>query len=108
MRSKETQDPGLVLYSREVKVTAHPELVFNNNPVHETTTQKYLGMFPDFKLNFLEHFQDMLNKVNKTIWLLRKLQNALPRPSLLIIYKSFIRPHLDYGDITQTIIIDNL
>ena len=41
----------------------------------------------------------MLNKVNKTIGLLRKLQNTLPRPSLLTIYKSFIRPHLDYGDI---------
>ena len=24
---------------------------------------------------------------------------TLPRSSLLIIYKSFIRPHLDYGDI---------
>ena len=41
----------------------------------------------------------MLNKVNKTIWLLRKLQNTLPRPSLLTIYKSFIRPHLDYGNV---------
>ena len=42
----------------------------------------------------------MLSKVNKTIGSLRKLQNALSRPSLLIIYKSFIGPHLDYGDIT--------
>ena len=41
----------------------------------------------------------MLNKVNKTIGLLRKLQNTLPRPSLLTIYKSFIRPHLDYGNV---------
>ena len=41
----------------------------------------------------------MLNKINKTIGLLRKLQNTLPRSSLLAIYKSFIRPHLDYGDI---------
>ena len=88
-----------VLFSRKVKVTAHPQLVFNNNPVHETATQKHLGMFLDFKLNFQEHFQNMLNKVNKTIGLLRKLQNTLPRPSLLTIYKSFIRPHLDYGDI---------
>ena len=56
-------------------------------------------MFLDFKLNFQEHFENMLNKVNKTIGLLRKLQNTLPRPSLLTIYKSFIRPHLDYGDI---------
>ena len=41
----------------------------------------------------------ILNKVNKTIGLLRKLRNILPRSALLIIYKSFIRPHLDYGDI---------
>ena len=94
--SKQAQE---VLFSRKVKVTAHPQLVFNNNPVHETATQKHLGMFLDFKLNFQEHFENMLNKVNKTIGLLRKLQNTLPRPSLLTIYKSFIRPHLDYGDI---------
>ena len=41
----------------------------------------------------------ILNKVNKTIGLLRKLHNILPRSALLIIYKSFIEPHLDYGDI---------
>ena len=56
-------------------------------------------MFLDFKLNFQEHFEKMFNKVNKTIGILRKLQNTLPRSSLLTIYKSFIWPHLDYSDI---------
>ena len=37
--------------------------------------------------------------VTKSINLLRKLNFTLPRCSLLIIYKSFIRPHLDYDDI---------
>ena len=41
----------------------------------------------------------ILNKVNKTIGLLRKLHNILPRSALLTICKSLIRPHLDYGDI---------
>ena len=41
----------------------------------------------------------ILNKVNETIGLLCKLHNILPRSALLIIYKSFIRPHLDYGNI---------
>ena len=41
----------------------------------------------------------ILDKVNKTAELLRKLHNILPRPVLLTIYKSFIRPHLDYGGI---------
>ena len=56
-------------------------------------------MFLNFKLNFQEHFQKMFNKVNETIGILRKLQNTLPRSSLLTIYKSFIRLHLDYGNI---------
>ena len=43
--------------------------------------------------------KNVLNKVNKTIGLFRKLHNTLPRLPLLAIYKSFIRPHLDYGDV---------
>ena len=38
-------------------------------------------------------------KVNKTMGLLRKLQNILPRTALMTIYKTFVRPHLDYGDV---------
>ena len=41
-----------VIFSRKVKITVHPQLVFNNNLVHETATQKHLGMFLDFKLRF--------------------------------------------------------
>ena len=40
-----------------------------------------------------------MSKDDKTIGLLRKLQAVLPRPSLVTIYKAFIRPHLDYGNI---------
>ena len=40
-----------------------------------------------------------MNKVNKTIGLLHKLQNILPHEPLLTIYKSLVRPHLDYGDV---------
>ena len=28
-----------VIFSRKVKITAHPQLVFEYNPVHEITTQ---------------------------------------------------------------------
>ena len=35
--------------------------------------------------------------MSKTVDLLRKLQGILPRTSLIIIYESFARPHLDYG-----------
>ena len=38
----------------------------------------------------------MYKKVNKTVSLSSKIQNKLPRVPLITIYKSFIRPHLDY------------
>ena len=55
-------------------------------------------MYFDPKLDFLEHLKNIHAKVNKSIALLQKLQTILPRPTLLTIYKAFIRPHLDYGD----------
>ena len=39
----------------------------------------------------------MLTKLNKTIGLLRKLQNILPRGLLLTIFKKFVGHHLNYG-----------
>ena len=61
--------------------------------------QKHLGVYLDDKLDFREHLRNIFKKVNGTISLLRKLQNNLPRAPLVTIYKLFIRPHLDYGDI---------
>ena len=55
-------------------------------------------MVLDTKLDFSLHLKDVQNKVNKTIGLL-KLQDTLPRTSLITNFKSFIRPHLDYGNI---------
>ena len=53
----------------------------------------------DKKLNFKECLNKVESKVNEAIGIIRKLQNVLPRSAFLTIYKSFIRPHLDYGNI---------
>ena len=53
----------------------------------------------DEKLHFNHHAKEKIANANKGIGLIRKLAHVLPRQSLLTIYKSFIRPHLDYGDI---------
>ena len=88
-----------VIFSCKRSITSHPPLTFNNIPVAQTHSQKHLGMQLDKKLNFEEHLKKVESKVSKTIGIIRKLQNVLPRSALLTIYKSFIRPHLDYGDI---------
>ena len=91
-----TKQAQEVIFRRKLKNTTHPPLVFNNAIVSQTNSQKNLGVTLDLKLIFEEH---LLNVLNRTIGLIRKLPNVLPRIFLVTIYKAFVRPHLDYGDI---------
>ena len=53
----------------------------------------------DSKLTFEDRYKTGLSKTNRAIGLLCKLQNLQPRESLITIYKAFVRPHLNYGDV---------
>ena len=79
--------------------SSHPSVYFNNIPVSSTSVHKHLGMSLDDNLSYEHRLKSVLNKVKKTIGPLPKFQQILPRQSLITIYKSFIRSHLDYGDI---------
>ena len=74
-----------VIFSRKLKKVCHPLLRFNNN-VSQASPQKHLELTLDNRLTFDEHLTNVSNKISKTIGLLRKLQNILPRPALLTIY----------------------
>ena len=52
-----------------------------------------------FKLNFSAHVDQKVKKCNRIIDLISRLSVTLPRNTLLTIYKTFVRPHLGYGDI---------
>ena len=94
--SKQAQE---VIFSRKASRVDHPVVTFNNSPVARTPCQKHLGLYLDERLNFSHHIKEKISKACKGIGVIRKLHYILPRHSLLTIYKSFIRPHLDYGDI---------
>ena len=79
--------------------SSHPNVYFNSFLVSSTSVQKHLGMLLDDKLSYEHHLKFVLNKVKKTIGLLRKFQQILPRQSLITIYDLFIWSHLGYGDI---------
>ena len=56
-------------------------------------------MILDSKLDFTIHVDDKIKKCYRMIGIIKRLSISVPRKALLTIYKSFIRPHLDYGDI---------
>ena len=88
-----------VVFSRKNNLINHPVLYFNGAPVASSSEQKHLGLILDKKLSFRNHLNEKIQKANKGIGLIKRLHSCIPRKSLINIYKSFIRPHLDYGDI---------
>ena len=61
--------------------------------------QKHLGILVDQKMNVKEYVGNGIMKVSKGISVIKKLRHSLPRKSLVIIHKAFLRPLLVYGDI---------
>ena len=88
-----------VIFSRKTVKVSHPSITFNTVPVARTSYQKHLGLYLDEKLNFYDHINAKVLKANKRNGIIKWLSNTLPRNYFLPIYKSFIRPNLDYCDI---------
>ena len=77
----------------------HPTLSLNNIQVERTSHHKHLGILPDQKLNCKQLIDTAILKINKGISVGKKLRHSLPRKSVMIIYKAFLRSLIDYGNI---------
>ena len=94
--SKQAQE---VIFSRKTNKINNPTTTFNTVPVACAACQKHIGLYLDEKLNLNHHINVKISKANKGIGITKRLSHNLPRKSLITIYKSFIRPHLDYYDV---------
>ena len=73
-------------------------LVFNGFPVKIVHETKHIGMILDEKLNFESHLRGKMAKASQGLGLLKQLKKWVSFNTLETIYKMYIRPHLDYGD----------
>ena len=71
----------------------------NNQPITEVTSHKHLGLVFCSDCTWHDHFEHIKAKAWARINVMRKLKFQLDRKSLQIIYFSFIRPLLQYGDV---------
>ena len=86
-------------FSKKKIAQTHAIISLNNIQVERVPHQKHLGILLDEKLNFKQHVDNAILKMNNGIFVIKKLRHSLPRKSLLTIYKAFLRPLIDYGDI---------
>ena len=71
----------------------------NGTKLKQVTEEKDLGILIDDELKFHKQSASATKKANATLGLLKKSFTLLDKKTLPLLYKSLIRPHLEYGNI---------
>ena len=94
-----TEKTEEVIFSAKRVKPVHPSLSFGDDDVVRKSEHKHLGMILDSKLDFQSHIKEAIQKARRGIGMIRYLSKYVSRDVLDQIYKLYVRPHLDYGDI---------
>ena len=77
-------------------------VVFDNTIIKEDKSHKSLGMTLSNDLSWNNHIDDLLNRAGKRVDILSYLKYRIDRFTLEIMYKSYIRPIIEYGDVIMS------
>ena len=88
-----------VLFSIKKVKPKHPPIYFNGTEVVTKTEQKHLGFILDKQLNFDAHLKEVIGKAKRGIGVIKFMSRYVTRDILDQIYKLYVGPHLDYGDV---------
>ena len=85
-----------VLSSHRKSKPIRPPLIFNGCEVE----CKHLGFFFDSRLSFLRHIKEIIMKARRGVGIIRFMSKYVSPDVLDQMYKLYVRPRLDYGDLT--------
>ena len=88
-----------VIFSHRKSKPIHPPLTFNRSEVVTLDEHKHLGFFLDSALSFLRHTKEIIIKARRGVGIIRFMSKYVSRNVLDQMYKLYVRPHLDYGDL---------
>ena len=67
------------------------------HPLKKVQNEKDLGVTIDDQLNFKLHISQKIAKANSLIFLIKNCFKYLDKPMFKLLFKSLIRPHLEYA-----------
>ncbi|MES9905329.1 MAG: reverse transcriptase domain-containing protein [Sedimenticola sp.] len=66
--------------------------------------EKDLGIIIDNKLKFTKHINESVKKSNRVLGLIQRTFSYIDKPMFLQLYKTLVRPHLEYGSQAWSVI----
>ena len=88
-----------VIFSTKRNKPLHDPLTLGTDDIERKTEHKHIGMVLDSKLSFQSHISEAILKARRGIGIIRHISKYVSRNVLDQVYKLYVRPYLDYGDI---------
>lgn len=88
---------AMLFHMPQRQISNYPNLYIDDQKLEFVKEFNFLGLVFDCNLSWKAHLKTISCKLAKTIGILNKLKNFLPKEALLNIYNSLILPHLSYG-----------
>ena len=85
------QDPEYTYYMEGKEIT-------------KTDEEKDLGIIVDTNLKFVQHINTKVKKANQMLGIIKRSFSFMDKEMLLILFKSLVRPHLEYGSSVWSVI----
>ena len=76
------------------------DVYINDEPLEFNSKAKYLGVTIDNKLTWHQHIENIKNKINKGIGILKKMCQFLQEDTRVSLFNAFVKPYVDYGSLT--------
>ena len=73
------------------------EYKMNNSTLSETDLEKDLGILTSSDMSWESHINAVVGKANRQLGLIRSSFKYLDEFTMKLLYKSLVRPHLEYG-----------
>ena len=103
---------SMIVHGRSIDVNQESLLKIGGKSLQNVSRYEYLGVVMDDKLNMNGHIEHITKKVQGKLCVLRKIRRHITEASALLIFKTLIMCHFDYGDFTvdsgTKVIVDRL
>ena len=77
----------------------HPDLFYDGKKIHEVSHHTHLGVTLSSNLAWREHILNIYEKASKRLNVLKGIKYQVSRDTLRALYKSLVRPLMEYADV---------
>ena len=92
-----------LIFSKKLERRAYPPLYLQNKRLVEVEQHKHLGLTLNNKLTWEDHISRVCTEAGKRLSVIKRLPSNITPFTKLQLYKTFVRPVLEYG----SVIFDN-